>query len=135
MRMARIETKRFFSVTAAALLVLVCGAAFASAASVTKSVTPMEDGKYLIKLKVTAAEGAIFALQIIDPKASIIDVYAPKGWCVVTDGGDYLARTGASPIETGKTTEFLIHSSTNDVQYTYTVFGKMDQLGKPGVVK
>jgi hypothetical protein len=133
--MTGIERKQFGLVCVAVLLILACGAVFASAANVTKSVTPMEDGNYLIKLKVTATEGTIYALRIIDPKASIVDVYAPKGWCVVTDGGDYLARTGANPIESGKMTEFLIHSSTDDVQYTYTVFGKMDQLGKPGAVK
>jgi hypothetical protein len=121
-------------VAAAALLLILCCSAPAFAASFKKYVTPMEGGNFLIKIRVTASEGSVYALQLIDPKSSIVDVYAPKGWCVVTDGGDYLARTGAAPIEAGKSVEFLIYSSTEDVQYTYVLFGKMEQMGKPGTI-
>jgi hypothetical protein len=104
------------------------------AMSVKKSVTAMEDGKYLIKVRVTASDASIYTLKLEDPKASIIDVYAPKGWCIVTDGEDFIARTAGYPIKASKTVEFIIHSSTADVSYTYSIFGQMKQIGKPGTV-
>jgi len=105
-----------------------------SAASVKKTVTAMEDGRYMIKLRVTASDASIFALKLGDPKAAIVDVYAPKGWCIVTDGEDLLARTSGSPIKPNKTVEFILHSTSADVSYSWTAFGKMEQLGKPGTV-
>jgi hypothetical protein len=105
-----------------------------SAASVRKTVTAMEDGRYMIKLRVTASDASIYALKLGDPKAAIVDVYAPKGWCIVTDGEDFLARTSGSPIQSGKTIEFILHSTSADVSYSWTAFGKVKQLGKPGTV-
>jgi hypothetical protein len=105
-----------------------------SAASVRKTVTAMEDGRYMIKLRVTASDASIYALKLGDPKAAIVDVYAPKGWCIVTDGEDFLARTSGSPIKSGKTVEFILHSTSADVSYSWTTFGKVKQLGKPGTV-
>ena len=131
--MRGLKTSLLCLVIAVAVCTLAYGTLYA-AASITKSVTPMEGGNYLIKLKVTASGGNIYALQLIDPKGAIVDVYAPKGWCVVTDGGDYLARTGSKPIAPGSTTEFLIHSSTDEISYTYSVFGLLKQLGKPGTI-
>lgn len=105
-----------------------------SAASVRKTVTAMEDGRYMIKLRVTASDASIYALKLGDPKAAIVDVYAPKGWCIVTDGEEFLARTAGSPIKSGKTVEFILHSTSADVSYSWTTFGKVKQLGKPGTV-
>lgn len=105
-----------------------------SAASVRKSVTAMEDGRYMIKLRITASDASIYALKLGDPKAAIVDVYAPKGWVIVTDGEDFLARTSGSPIKPGKTVEFILHSTSSDVSYSWTTFGKVKQLGKPGTV-
>lgn len=132
--MARLKANGWVLIIAVALLVVTSYAAFGASATIKKYVTPMEDGNYLVKLKVTASRSGIYALQLIDPKGAIVDVYAPKGWCVITDGGDYLARTGSKPIASGKTVEFLIHSTTDDIQYTFIVFGKMEQLGKPGAI-
>lgn len=131
--MARVKTNARIFIIAVALLVFT-SAALGAAANVKKYVTPMEDGNYLVKLNVTASGAGIYAMQLIDPQAAIVDVYAPRGWCVVTDGGDYLARTGSKPIESGKTVEFLIYSKTDDIQYTFSVFGKMEQIGKPGTI-
>jgi hypothetical protein len=58
-----------------------------------------------------------------------VDVYAPKGWCIITDGGDFIARTMGSPVRGGKTVEFIIHSSTEEISYTWSVYGKIKQLG------
>jgi hypothetical protein len=131
--MRKSKTSLVCLVIAVAVCVLTYGTVHA-AAKITKSVTAMEGGNYLIKLNVTASGGTVYALQLIDPKGGIVDVYAPKGWCVVTDGGDYLARTGSKPIAPGKSIEFLIHSSTDEINYTYTVFGRLKQLGKPGTI-
>lgn len=105
-----------------------------SAASVKKTVTAMEDGRYLITLRVTAGDASIYALKLDDPKAAIVDVYAPKGWVIVTDGEELLARTAGSPIKSGKTVEFILHSTSADVGYSWTLFGPMKQIGKPGSV-
>jgi len=105
-----------------------------SAASVKKTVTAMEDGRYLITLRVTAGDASIYALKLDDPKTAIVDVYAPKGWCIVTDGEELLARTSGNPIKSGKTIEFILHSTSADVAYSWTLFGPMKQIGKPGSV-
>lgn len=115
-------------------LLIASGPASLSAASVSKSVTAMEDGRYMIKLRVTASDASVYALQLGDPKAAIIDVYAPKGWCIVTDGEDLIARTSGDPIKPNTTVEFILHSTSADVSYTWAVFGKMNQLGKPGTI-
>ena len=105
-----------------------------SAASVRKSVTGMDDGRYMIKLRVTASDGSIYALRLGDPEVAIVDVYAPKGWCIVTDGEDLLAMTSGSPIKPGKTVEFILHSTSADVTYSWAAFGKVKQIGKPGTI-
>ena len=105
-----------------------------SAASVKKTVKAMEDGRYMITLRVTASNASIYALKLDDPKAAIVDVYAPKGWCIVTDGEEFLARTSGSPIKSGKTVEFILHSTSSDVSYSWTLYGTMKQIGKPGTV-
>lgn len=104
------------------------------AASVKKSVTAMEDGRYLIRVRVTASSASIYTLKLQDPKASIIDVYAPRGWCIVTDGEDFIAKTSGYPIKANKTVEFIIHSSSADLSYNYSLFGMMKQIGKPGTI-
>ena len=104
------------------------------AASVKKSVTAMEDGMYLIRVRVTASSASIYTLKLQDPKASIIDVYAPRGWCIVTDGEDFIAKTSGYPIKANKTVEFIIHSSSADLSYNYSLFGLMKQIGKPGTI-
>ncbi len=104
------------------------------ATSIKKSVTAMEDGRYMIRVRVTASSASIYTLKLQDPKASIIDVYAPKGWCIVTDGEEFLAATSGNPIRSNKTVEFIIHSSSADVSYNYSVFGQLKQIGKPGTI-
>jgi hypothetical protein len=115
-------------------LLITSGASSLHAATVRKNVTAMEDGRYMIKLRVTASDASIYALKLGDPQAGIIDVYAPKGWCIITDGEDVVARTSGNPIKPNTTIEFVLHSSSADVSYSWTVFGKMKQLGKPGTV-
>ena len=104
----KLTTACVFSLIMALLIVSVP----ASAASVRKTVTAMDDGRYMIKLRITASDASIYALKLADPKAAIVDVYAPKGWCIVTDGEDFLARTSGSP---SKTVEFILHSTSADV--------------------
>ncbi|MBN2072265.1 MAG: hypothetical protein JW814_12495 [Candidatus Krumholzibacteriota bacterium] len=132
--MNALKTKALIVLTAIAVIASISHSAFGAAASVNKSVTVMEDGRFLIKLRVTSSGSKIFGLKIIDPEASIVDVYAPSGWCVVTDGEDFLARTGSNPVKAGKTIEFIIHSSVDKVEYTWSVHGDLEQLGKAGRV-
>ena len=120
--------------TAIAILALISQSAFGAAASIKKSVTVMEDGKFLVKIKVTASGSNIYGLKLIDPEASIINVYAPRGWCIVTDGEDFLARTSNVPLKAGRTVEFIIHSTSDKINYTWSVFNQMKQLGKPGIL-
>lgn len=109
--------------------------AVASAAPrITKSVTPMEGGSFLIKIRVSAAGEHIYGLRLIDPQASIRNVFAPKGWCIVTDGEEFMARTGADPIKDGTALEFIIHSDSDNVSYGWTAFGKIKQIGTPGTM-
>ncbi|MBN2185212.1 MAG: hypothetical protein JW746_07780 [Candidatus Krumholzibacteriota bacterium] len=112
-----------------AILALVSQSVFGAAAEIKKSVTVMEDGRFLIKLKVTSSGSAIYGLKLIDPEAAIVNVYAPAGWCIVTDGEDLLARTSTKPLKAGKTVEFVIHSSTDKIDYTWSVHGDLKQLG------
>lgn len=115
---------------AIAVVISAGDASFGASAGMEKSAMEMADGTYLIKLKVTGRSASIYSLKLTDPKAAIIDVYAPKGWCIVTDGGDFIARTQDSPIKASKTLEFIIHSSTKEINYTWSVYGRIKQLGK-----
>jgi hypothetical protein len=122
-------------VAASLILIMLAGhASHGAVASFKKTVTPMEDGRFLIRLSVRASGKSIYGLRLIDPNASIIDVFAPKGWCAVTDGEDYLARTSTKPIKAGGSLEFIIHSTTDEVSYTWAVYGTLKQLGKPGTL-
>jgi hypothetical protein len=103
-------------------------------ATIKKSVQALEGGNYLIKLVVTASKGGIYAFEIKDPKGAIVDVYAPKGWCMLSDGEVGLARTGGMPIAVGKSLEFLIYATAGDAQFVWTFFGAMEQMGKPEVL-
>lgn len=128
--MAALKTRALLVLTFIAILAVFSNSVFGAAATISKSVTPMDDGRYLIKLKVTSSGSAIYGIRLIDPGASIVNVYAPRGWCAVTDGEDYLARTFASPLRSGKPVEFIIHSTSNKVDYTWSVYGAMKQLGE-----
>lgn len=123
---------RFIVISAA--LLLLSQPLVGAAAGIRKSVSPMEGGGYLVKIRVTASASNIYALRLADPKASILDVYAPKGWCIVADGGEFLARTGSKPIKPNETIEFIIHSSTDEINYSWAVFGRIKQIGEPGTL-
>jgi hypothetical protein len=116
------------------LILLVSLSCIAAPASIKKSVQALEDGKFLIKLVVTASKTGIYAFELKDPKASIIDVYAPKGWCILSDGELCLSRTTGAPISAGKSYEFVIYSTVSDAQYVWTFFGPLEQIGKPEVL-
>jgi hypothetical protein len=118
---------------AMAITVVFCAVATA-APRITKSVSPMEDGSFLIKIRVAAAGDQIFGLRFIDPQASIRNVFAPKGWCIVTDGEELMARTGSEPIKDGTSLEFIIHSDSDVVSYGWTAFGRIKQIGTPGTL-
>lgn len=119
---------------ASALVLILSVPTLGAPATVKKSVQALEGGNYLIKLVVTASKDGIYAFEIKDPKSSIVDVYAPKGWCILSDGEVGLARTGGVPITAGKSLEFLIHATSGDAQFVWTFFGAMDQIGKPEVL-
>jgi hypothetical protein len=116
---------------AIALLAVMSQAALGAEATIKKSVTPMEDGSFMIKLNVGSTGSDIYGIRLIDPEAAIVNVFAPKGWCAVTDGEDYLAKTLDTPVKSGNPTEFIIHSTSDKVNYSWTVYGKMKQLGNP----
>lgn len=105
-----------------------------AAATVSANTQALEDGNYLIKLTVTASKTGIYAFELKDPKGSILDVYAPKGWCILSDGEVCLARTGIVPINAGKSLEFIIHSNVKDAKFVWTFFGQIEQIGKPEVL-
>lgn len=128
--MTTLRSRTLLVLAAFSILAIFSQSITAAPASIRKSVTPMEDGKFLIKLSVTSGGSNIYGLRLIDPESSIINVYAPRGWCAITDGEDYLARTSGSPLKSGKPVEFIIHSDSDKVSYTWMVYGKMKQLGK-----
>jgi membrane-bound ClpP family serine protease len=116
-----------------ALLVMAAAGQSATAAvpRFTKSVTPMEGGVFMVKIRMTASGNEVYALRLIDPEAAMVDVFAPRGWVTVTDGEEFLARSG-DPLKDGKTVEFVIYSKSDKIAYTWTAFGKIKQIGKPG---
>jgi hypothetical protein len=118
----------------AALLALYVSPAACESYRASKSVTRMSDGNFIIKVKITSLGKDIYTLRLIDPDGSIIEVYAPKGWCVATDGEAYLARTAANPIKAKRSVEFIIHSDLEDISFTCSVFGMFDQIGLPETI-
>ena len=126
--------KRAIIVSASLLLVFVTGqAALAAAPRLTKSVTPMEEGIFMVRIRVTASGNDVYALRLIDPEAAIVDVFSPRGWVIVTDGEETLARTG-SALKDGKSVEFVLYSKSDKISYTWSAFGKIKQIGKPGTL-
>ena len=126
--------KRAIVVSVAVLLVAIAGhSIMAAAPRITKSVTPMEDGTFMVRIRITASGNDVYALRLIDPEAAIYDVFAPRGWVTVTDGEDFLARTNTA-LKDGKAVEFVIYSRSDKVAYTWTAFGKIKQIGKPGTL-
>lgn len=126
--------KRAIVVSVAVLLVAIAGhSIMAAAPRITKSITPMEDGTFMVRIRMTASGNNVYALRLIDPEAAIYDVFAPRGWVTVTDGEDFLARTNTA-LKDGKAVEFVIYSRSEKVAYTWTAFGKIKQLGKPGTL-
>jgi hypothetical protein len=119
---------------ATALVLLLSIPSLGAPATVKKTVQALEGGNYLIKLVVTASKDGIYAFELKDPKGSIIDVFAAKGWCILSDGELCLSRTTSSPITAGKSLEFIIHATAADGQYVWTFFGPMDQIGKSEVL-
>jgi hypothetical protein len=121
-------------VLAIGLIVFASIPSLGAPATVKKNVQALENGNFLIKLVVTSSKDGIFAFQLKDPKASIIDVYAPKGWCILSDGEVCMSRTSGAPILAGKSFEFVIYSTVSDAQYVWTFFGPMEQIGKSEVL-
>jgi hypothetical protein len=120
-------------VATVALLVILGAAHTVSAATprFTKSVTPMENGQFMVKIRMTASGNSVYALRLIDPEAAIVNVFAPKGWIAVTDGEEFLARS-TDALKDGKSVEFVIYSTSDRIAYTWAVFGKIEQIGTPG---
>ncbi len=118
----------------AALFLFASAAAFAAPATLKKSVEKLEDGNYLIKIVITAEKNEIYAFELTDPKGGIVDVYAPKSWCMLTDGGVCHSRTADAPIEAKKGIEFIIHATNPDGQYVWTFFDRLKQIGTPEVL-
>lgn len=119
---------------ASALVLILSVPTMGAPATIKKSVQELAGGSYLIKLVVTASKDGIYGFEIKDPKGSIVDVFAPKGWCILSDGEVGYARTGAMPVTAGKSVEFLIYATSGDGQYVWTFFGAMEQIGKPEVL-
>jgi len=128
----RASSKTLFGAVAIlAVWALLC-AAVEAAPRVTRNVTPMEGGGFLVKIRVTAVGDNVYGLRLVDPLASIRNVYAPKGWCMVTDGEELIARTGSEPVKDGATLEFIIHADSDKIAYVWTAFDRMKQIGTPG---
>lgn len=118
----------------AALLVLGSAAAFAAPATVKKSVQQLDNGNYLIKLVVTSTGEGIYAFELKDPKGNILDIYAPRDWCFLSDGELGYSRTDDTPITAKRSLEFIIHAKTADASFVWTFFGELKQIGKPEVL-
>jgi len=127
--------KKTMSVASAILLVMlfIGQAAMAAEPRITSSVSPMEDGQFMVKIRMTASGNDVYALRMIDPEAAMVDVFAPKGWITVTDGEEFLARSG-SALTDGKTVEFVIYARSDKVAYTWAAYGRIEQIGKPGAL-
>ncbi|MDD4857790.1 MAG: hypothetical protein PHD74_06760 [Candidatus Krumholzibacteria bacterium] len=121
-------------VLAVALILLMSIPSLGAPATIKKSVQALEDGNYIIKMTVTASSDAIYAFELKDPTGSIVDVFASKGWCILSDGEVCLSRTSGSPITGGKSIEFVIHATSSDAKYVWTFFGPMQQIGKSEVL-
>jgi hypothetical protein len=119
---------------ASVLMLILSVPILAAPATVKKSVQALDGGNYLIKLVVTASKDGIYAFEIKDPKGAIVNVFAPKGWCILSDGEVGLARTGGMPITAGKSLEFIVYATAGDAQFVWTFFGAMEQMGKPEVL-
>jgi hypothetical protein len=129
-----LKGKRFgFVLLASALVLGLSVPTLGAPATVKKSVQELGGGNYLIKLVVTASKEGIYGFEIKDPKGTIVDVFAPKGWCILSDGEVGFARTGM-PIVAGKSLEFVIYATSGDTEFVWTFFGAMDQIGKPEVL-
>jgi hypothetical protein len=118
---------------ASALVLMLSVPILGAPVTVKKSVQALNSGNYLIKLVVTASQDGVYAFELKDPKGSIVDVFAPKGWCILSDGEIGLARTGVS-MAPGKSLEFVVYATSGDAQFVWTFFGAMDQIGKSEVL-
>ena len=121
------------------ILVIVLGIVFSTPAisgpcKINKSVTPMANGNFLVKINITSSGNDIFGVKLIDADDSILDVYAPVGWCVATDGGSYVARTSSNPVKKSKSIELIIHTNLEDISFTYSIFGRIEQIGLPDTI-
>ncbi len=117
---------------ASALVLILSVPTLGAPATVKKNVQALDGGNYLVKLVVTASKDGVYGFEIKDPKGSIVDVFAPKGWCILSDGEVGLARTTV-PMSAGKSFEFVIYSTSGDAEFVWTFFGAMEQIGKPEV--
>lgn len=129
------DFKRSVCILAAMALLLAASVPTLGApVTIKKSVQELENGNFLIKMVITATSQGIYAFQIKDTKASIVDVYAPRGWCILSDGELLLSRTADFPIAGKKSYEFIIHSTNKDAEYVWTFYGPMNQIGKAEVL-
>jgi len=108
--------------------------ALAGSAKISKKVVPVENGEFMIKLRVTAIGSSIYALKLIDEESSIVNIYAPKGWCMITDSEELIARTGEKAIKPGKSVEFIIYTSSRETTFKWETYGIFKKLGKGGVI-
>ena len=131
--MSALRKRAVVTALALAFMVLAGQAATAAAPKFTKSVTPMADGMFMVKIRMTASGNNVHALRLIDPEAAMVNVFAPKGWVTITDGEEFLARSG-NALKDGKTVEFVIHSKSDKIDYTFTAYGKIKQIAKPGKI-
>ncbi len=106
----------------------------AAPVSLKKSVTKLDEGTYIVKISLTSKDVSIYAFEISDPKGSIVDVYSPKSWCMLTDGGVCLARTLNAPLDEKKALEFIFYTTDPDVRFVWTFFDAMKQIGSPEIL-
>lgn len=76
--------------------------------SVTKSVLTSEDGSSVVVVSVSAAERAVYGINISDASASLEDIAAPDGWVGIATDGMIMFRTMDNPIDAGKSLSFRI---------------------------
>lgn len=106
--------RSLWTLTLAALVVLLALPVLAAGPRATKSVQGGEDGTTVLLIRVTAANHALYGVTIKDASGSVKDIVAPKGWVGISSGTDVIFRTGEKPIRAGSSLTFRLHTTNED---------------------
>jgi hypothetical protein len=106
--------RSLWTLTVAAVAIIIAIPALAAGPHATKSVQSSDDGIAVVLIRVTASGDAVYGITIKDASGSIKDIVAPKGWVGISDGADVIFRTGEKPIRSGNSLTFRLHTTNED---------------------